>query len=246
MVPESPTFEVCDDGVDADVVLAGFSEFGLAGLTAVEYLAERLDLEACGFVAADSIPTITPFEAGRPHHHTRILTRPDLDVAVLHSGLSLPRTVAPEFGRAVVDWTIAASADEVAVLTGVPFAHGPEAHRTFHVATADYHAARLDDADVDVPAMENGYLDGVNGALVERGMRSDLAVGVFVTPVHDQVPDVDAAIRLVDTITDVYDLDVDTGELEAFAADVQSFYEKLRERLEKVPDEDRQEDRMFM
>jgi uncharacterized protein len=238
-------FGVTDEGADVDHVVAGFAAYGLAGLTAVDYLRERLDLEPCGYVTTDDMPAIAPFEDGRPHHHTRILTHPDLDVAVLHGGLFIPNSAANGFTRAILDWTERADVREVAVCSGVPVAHGPEDHRTFHVATRDYYNARLADADPPVPGMRNGFLDGVDAALVERGMTSDLAVGVYLTPVHDNVPDVDAAIRLVDTVTDRYDLDVDTGPLRAFAEDVAAYYRQLRERLEAMPNTERPEDRMF-
>jgi len=238
-------FGVTDEGADVNNVVAGFAAYGLAGLTAVDYLRERLDLEACGYVTSDTVPAITPFQDGRPHHHTRILTHPDLDLAVLHGGLFVPNTAANAFTAAILDWTERANVSEVTVCSGVPVPHGPDDHRTFHVATRDYYDARLADADPPVPGMKNGFLDGIDAALVERGMTSDLAVGVYVTPVHDHVPDVDAAIRLVETVTDRYDLDVDTGPLEAFARDVAAYYQRLRERLDAIPESDRPEDRMF-
>ena len=166
-------------------------------------------------------------------------------LAVLHGGLFVPNSAAKPFTDAILDWTESANVDEFAVLSGVPIPHGPDDHRTFHVSTRDYFDARVADADPAIDGMGNGFLDGVDAALVERGMVSDLAVGVFLTPVHDRVPDVDAAIRLVDTITRLYDLDVDTGPLEAFAADVAAYYERLHERLEAIPDNERPEDRMF-
>ncbi|MFC6953300.1 proteasome assembly chaperone family protein [Halorubellus litoreus] len=245
VIESTPRFEVCDQGADVDHVISGFAAYGLAGLTAVDYLRERLDLEPCGYVTTDALPTITPFEDGRPHHHTRILTREDLDVAVLHGGLFVPNSAAKPFTDAILDWTESASVDEVAVLSGVPIPHAPEDHRTFHVSTRDYFDVRVADADPEIPGMGNGFLDGVDAALVERGMVSDLAVGVFLTPVHERVPDVDAAIQLLDTVTRLYDLDVDTGPLEAFAADVAAYYERLHERLESIPDNERPEDRMF-
>jgi len=239
-------FEVRDRGADADVLLAGFTAYGLAGLTAVDYLVERLELEPTGFVTAESLPAITPFEDGRPHHHTRILTRDDLDVAVLHGGLFVPTFAATDFSEAIIEWTESENVTEVAVLSGVPFAHGPDEHLTYHVATEDYYDRRLADHEPAVPGMTNGFLDGVDAALVERGMISDLAVGTFLTPVHDRIPDADAAIRLVESVTDLYDLDVDTGPLEEFASDVEDYYTRLRERLDAVPEQERSQDRMFM
>lgn len=243
---ETGNFTVRDHGTNVDTVLAGFAAFGLAGLTAAEFLAEQLDLEPTGHVTSENLPSITPFEDGRPHHHTRILTKPDFDVAVLHGSLFVPTWAAGGFGEAILDWTDLEGVGEVTVLSGVPLPHTEAEHRTFHVATEDYHDRRLADADPDIPGIPSGFLDGVNAALVERGMLSDLAVGVFVTPVHDRIPDVEAAIRLVDTVATLHDLDVDTGPLEAFAADVENYYTELHDRLQSMQEDAGTHDRMFM
>jgi uncharacterized protein len=93
--------------------------------------------------------------------------------------------------------------------------------------------------------MESGFLDGTNASLLERGIDSPLGVGVFITPVHAQAPDADAAVRLVDTIDETYDLGVDSGPLASFAADVRRHYEDLAERIEER-EPDGTYDRMYM
>ncbi|MFC7167666.1 proteasome assembly chaperone family protein [Halospeciosus flavus] len=240
----TPTFDITTETEPSGTLLAGFSQFGLAGLTAVDYLVDHLDLEKTGHVTTDSLPTITPFENGRPRHHTRFFSRPDLDVTVLVGELVVPQLAARPVSDTVVDWMGDNGVDEVAVLSGVPVPHGPDQHRTFYIATDDFHERRL--ADADVPAMGTGFLDGVNAELLSRGIDSPLAAGVFVTPAHAQAPDVEAAIRLLDTVSDVYDLDVDTGPLESFAAEVAQHYEDLAERVENVEEDQRPEDRMYV
>jgi uncharacterized protein len=137
-----------------------------------------------------------------------------------------------------------ANEGEAAILSGVPIAHGAAEHRVLHVATSDYRTARLEDADV--PPMANGFLDGVNASLVGRGIDTQPAAGVFLTPVHERVPDVEAAIRLVDTIAEVYELDVDTAPLKSLKAEVQRHYRALGDRLAAVLERDCPDDRMFM
>ncbi|GAA0540118.1 PAC2 family protein [Halorubrum ejinorense] len=239
----TPRFSVEHDSQPGDVLIAGFSSFGLAGLTAVDYLVDDLDLEPTGHVAVDGIPSITPFTKGVPRHPIRLYSAPDLDVTVLIAEQFVPPFLGALLADSLLDWTEADGVSEIAVLAGVPIAHGPDAHRTFHVATEDYREARLDDRDV--PAMESGFLDGANAALLERGLDSPLGVGVFVTPVHAQAPDVDAAVRLVDTVNAVYDLGVDAAPLKEFAAEIQRRYEDLAERMEEREPEGGY-DRMYM
>lgn len=226
-----PDFHVTHDTEPSETLLAGFSSFGLAGLTAADYLVDHLDLEETGHIAVDGLPAITPFVDGRPHNHTRLFSRPDLDVTVLSSELFVPAAVGQRFGEAILEWTEANGVGEVAVLSGIPVEHGPDGHRTFFVAEDDYRRRRLDDADVQ--PMGRGFLDGINASLVERGLHSPLGVCVFLTPVHPRAPDVEAAIRLVETVESVYGLGVDAGPLHEFAERVQQYYSDLAERIER-------------
>ncbi|WP_435068418.1 proteasome assembly chaperone family protein [Haloplanus sp. C73] len=241
---QSTDFRISNRAEPSTTVVAGFSALGLAGLTAADFLVDHLDLTETGHVSAESLPSITPFEAGRPRHHSRFFSRPDLDLTVLVNELFLPAPVVDSFADALLSWTDDNGVLEVAVLSGVPYAHGPDEHETFYVASDDYREHRL--RDVDVPPMQKGFLDGINGALMYRGIESPLRTATFITPVHAQAPDVSAAIRLVETFDRVYDLGIDAGPLEAFAQTVEQYYQDLAERLETVDDQQLPEDRMYM
>ncbi|MFC7136803.1 proteasome assembly chaperone family protein [Halobaculum litoreum] len=145
------SFHVATDADPSETVIAGFSQFGLAGLTAADYLVDHLELERTGHIRADGVPTITPFEHGRPRYPTRLFSRPDLDVTVLVGELFVPGTLAEPFSKAVLGWTESAGVEEVAVLSGVPFAHGPEEHRAFFVASDDYRARHFPEVPTEPP-----------------------------------------------------------------------------------------------
>jgi len=238
-------FSVQETAPPSEALLCGFTNYGLAGLTAVDYLVDHLELEATGHITTDGLPSITPFEAGRPSHHTQLYSRDDIDVTLLKSELFVPAAMGKPLADEILGWTESVGVDEVAVLQGVPIQHGPEGHQTYYVATDDYRERRL--VDTEITPMGRGFLDGVNGGLVERGIDSPLGVGVFLTPIHEQMPDVEAAIRLVETVDTVYDLDIDTKPLETFAEEVTRYYEDLAERYRKAAEkEDAPEDRMYM
>mgnify|MGYP000521889701 CR=1 FL=1 len=239
-----PSFEFAHESEPNETLIAGFSNFGLAGLTAADFLVDQLGLEQTGHVAVEELPAITPFENGVARHHTRLFGGEDTDVTVLVGELFIPVSAAGVFCTAVGEWMDEGGVEEVAVLSGVPIAHGPDDHRAFYIATEDYRDHRL--ADTDVAPMPQGFLDGVNAELVRRAINSPLEAGVLTTPVHPQAPDVEASIRLVDAVNDVYGLGVDTAPLEQFAAEIQQHYTNLAERLEAMNEEERPEDRMFM
>lgn len=246
MAVDTPRFEVSHDGpVAAEAVLAGVSSFGLAGLTAVDYLADHLSLEHVGRVHAADLPPMTPFEGGSPRHSIRLLTAGALDVAVLVGELWVPPPATRPLVDALGDWCTDQNVGEVVALSGVPVPHGPDEHRPYYVATDAIRERRL--VDVDLEPMGGGFLEGFNAALMERGLESSLETAVFTTPVHAQAPDADAALRLLDAAERTYALDVDTAPLEAFAEEVREQYAELAEQLEAARTGERtHDDRMYM
>lgn len=238
-----PSFEVHQDEPTSGPLLTGLFEYGLAGFTAADYLVEQLSLEPVGHVQSRGVPSVTPFTDGEPRHHTRLLGGPDAPVTVLLNEQFLPMPAAGAFSEALLGWTDEADLQEVCVLSGVPIPHGPDDHRTFYVATSDFQAQRL--ADVDVPAMGHGYLDGVPGRLMSRGIDAPLATGALITPAHDLSPDLDAALRLLGTVVDAYDLPVDTEPLEEFTATVNKRYETMAERMAQIDESELPEDRAY-
>jgi uncharacterized protein len=242
---EKPQFSIDHEGEASETLVVGVSEFGLAGLTAVDYLVERLGLEKTGCVTTDDLPSITPFEGGRPRHHTRFFSSEDADFTVLAGELFIPLGAARSFGDAIIDWTERSGVDEIVVLSGVTAPHGPDQHDVFFVATDDFRP-RVEDV---LEPMGGGFLEGVHADLVSRGIDTHLSVGVLQTPVHPPAQDVDAAIRLIGAFEEVYGVDVDTGPLEEYARELQEHYEALAERMSKLEEESRRragEDRAYM
>jgi uncharacterized protein len=240
---DSPHFELDDIDVDIETLVLGFTEYGLAGLTAVDYLSDQLDMTEIGHLVTPDPPAITPFEAGVPRHHTRLYVDEDRSLGAVVSERFVPVDQAAAFADAVDDLYEALDPSNLTVLTGVPVAHGPEDHVPFYIATEAYRSAYLD--GTDIRPMGNGFLDGVSAELMARGI-GERPVGVLTTPAHPQAPDAAAAIRLLDALTGCQEFDVDTGPLETFAATVEAQYKALAERMESAEERSLPDDRMYM
>ncbi|MDX1745414.1 MAG: PAC2 family protein, partial [Halobacteriales archaeon] len=146
-----PSFQITHETTPSAHLVGGFSGFGLAGLTAVDYLVKQLELEETGHITTEALPAITPFSEGTPRHHTRLFSRSDLEMTVLVNEFFVPLWAADAFGKAILDWTDENGVEEITILSGVPVPHGPEEHRVFSIATEDYQSSRL--TPVDIPPM---------------------------------------------------------------------------------------------
>lgn len=229
----------------AGTLFMGLAEYGLAGLTAAEYLTTQLELERIGHVTVEGLPAITPFENGTPRRHTRLFSKPELEFTVLVGELALPPLAAKPFVDSIAAQSAEAGLEEVLVLSGVPFAHGPDDHRAFYIATERYQERRLGDG-TDVTPMTGGFLEGVNAELMERALEASLPTCVLTTPVHARMPDIEASLRLLEAVDQIYDIDLDTAPLETFAEDLTKQYEELAARMEARQKDQSADDRMYM
>jgi uncharacterized protein len=253
MAPD-PTFEVSvrSDQPTGKTLLVGLSHLGMAGVTATDYLIKHVDSEQIGHVAAKNFPAITPFQDGEPRYPTRFYNLEETALSVLVGELFVPVWAAQPFTDALIEWVDSTTIEEVAVLHGVPFPHGPEEHTVFHVSTPAYRDGRL--AGTDIQPLSGGFLDGVVGEIVSQGLDERAPpVGVYITPTHPPGPDIDASLLLLDSIQTIYDFTVDEEELRTRSEDLKQYYQELGQRMEALGDGDQSlasreypDDRMFM
>jgi uncharacterized protein len=241
-----PSFSVTADDPVGESLLVGLTHPGIAGLSAVDHLVKHLDFEAIGHVETSGLPSIAPFEDGVPRQPLRLYTGEG--VTVLVGETFLPLSVAEPFTGALFEWLAATPLEEVALLHGIPYPHGPEDHDVSVVATPDYRERRL--GEHDIRTATGGFFDGVVGESLLRGLDPDQpAVGTFVTPSHPPGPDLEAALRLLDAIQRVYDLEVAEEALAAQIERMRAYYDELAERMtsmEETAPREFSEDRMYM
>lgn len=235
-----------------DTLLVGLSHLGMAGLTAVDYLIRQLDSEQIGHISPTDLPAIAPFQNGEPRHHTRLYSIPNSNLSVLVGELFIPIWAARSFTDALVDWTASSTIEEIAILHGVPFPHGPEEHTVFHVSTPSYRDHRL--GQTDIKPLSGGFLDGVAGEIVTRSLDTESPpVGVFITPAHPPGPDIDASLLLLEAIQEIYGFSVDEAELRQASEELKQYYTELTDHMQSLGEaeqplasRDFPEDRMYM
>ena len=236
-------FEVSHEGDPGDILYIGLSEFGMAGLTAINHVKDALGLEETGHISAPGLVSITSFEEGKPRHHTRFFSGDNYSLLV--GELFIPPFATTAFSKSVLEWCRENEVEEIVFLTGIPVQHSEAEHDAYYVASDDFREARLNDADVE--PMGVGFLQGVYADILQDGMDTPLKVGVFITPVHNVVQDIDASLRLLTTLQNLYGLETDKSELEKHAREVNDYYSRLSHHVqEREQDETKFYDRAFM
>jgi uncharacterized protein len=232
------------DEPPSETVIAAFTYPGMGGMIACNYLIEELDLEQTGYIQADGLPALAPFENGRPYHPTRLHSRSDLDVTVLTSELPVPLHATEVFGRELLTWILDRDIDEVAILLGVGGLRNVGSSDEIHyVASPDYTERRLQ--EVEFTPLAGGFFDGITASLVSRAIDTPLRAGVLVTSTRTQGIDPDASLRLVEAVNQLYELGADTDRLRRFATEIRQHYEQLMQRMQQH-DQAREWDQAYM
>lgn len=241
-----PVYEVSistDEPLEG-TLFVGLANVGLAGLTAVDYLVTHREFERIGYVRSRGLPDITPVENGEPRHPMRVYASPEADYCILVSELFVPVWAADSFVDGILEWIGSTDIDELAVFHGVPYPHGPDEHDVFSVATPAYSDRRL--AESTVSPVSGGVLDGVTGALTTRSLEGEAPpLGAFVTPTHPPGPDLEAALRYLETLGTVYGLEIDDEQLRQRSAELQRYYGELADRMEALESQESLENRSF-
>ena len=223
------TLEVDADEPPESTLIVTFPGPGMAGISATQYLIEQLGLEETGHIQTTGLPAITPYADGRPYHHTRLFSGPDLACTFLISELPIPVQLSEPFGRILLDWIDDRTVEEVALLTSIPWLEPVD--DLYYVASDDFRDHRL--ADADLSPLDGGFLTGTNASLIARAMDTTLRVGVIATSVDPRVPlDANASVRLVEGLDRIYEFDVETDELRQFADRTHQHYEGLAAQYE--------------
>ncbi|MDJ1432470.1 PAC2 family protein [Halostagnicola sp. A-GB9-2] len=253
----TPSFEVHtkDDADAGTVLLGGIADIGAAGLTGIDYLVDHLETTQIGWVSTRNLPVVAPVSDGEPRHPIRLYSVNDTGITILLSELFVPVPVAAPFVDAVLEWTNANGIGEITLVQGTPFPHSEDEHLVFHVGTEAYRRTHFtNESTADIEALPGGVLDGVHAQILVRSLEeTDPSVGVLTTPSHPPGPDIDAALRLLDALARLYEIDVDEQELQARSEEMHRYYEELAARLnvlqqneQSVENRDFPENRMYM
>lgn len=252
---KEPDFEVRvpPENDTGQTLLIGTADLGMAGLTAVDYLTKHLETHQIGHVKSYNLPDLVPFSEGVPRHPIRLYTAEESEITVFVSEIFLPVWVAEPLTETLFDWITTRDIQDVTIPFGAQFPHSEEEHLVFHVGNDQFRENHFG-KNTEIDPLPGGYFNGVVGELVTRGLENESpAVGALVTPAHYPGPDLDGALRLIEAIETVYDIDVDEQELKEGSEKMRQQYQELAQRMQAIQEGDQSfqnrdfpEDRMYM
>lgn len=183
------------------LVLVGFPSQGLVGAILASYLVPKLDMQLVATMDSEHLPPVASIREGRAHSPVQVFAstvRCGLNgecdqLVVVRSDAAPPPEHASDLAGEVVDYTKEIGGDLIVTLEGAPM---PEEEETVFAVPNLVSEAPI--GQIDAQPFPDGSLSGFSASLLTEGNAQAHPVLCLFTNVHEEMPDADAAARLVD------------------------------------------------
>lgn len=185
---------------DDPMVLCGFPSQGLVGAIVASYLVPKLDMELVATMDSPHLPPVASVREGRAVSPIQIFastTRCGLDgscdqLVVIRSDAAPPPQHVDEICREILGYADEIGADTLLTLEGAPADEGVE--EVF--AVPNLHS-EIEHEAVGAQPFPDGSISGFSASLLTEANTSGHPVLCLFTGVEEEMPDAEAAARLV-------------------------------------------------
>ncbi len=211
-----PRVEIKESGsrISKPCIIVGVPEVGLVGTIACSYLVEHLKLEARGYIDSDLVPQVMVVHDSVPTYPIRIFGRDG--IVVVLSEVPLSSRLSLELAKELSRWARAREAKVVVGVSGEPSrkreeSQGEDKPTVVGVSNDERMLRRL--KDLGVLPLEQGLITGFYASLVKyctlKGQSNVTLLGESML----QFPDPAAAASVIDALTGIIPVKVDTKPL---------------------------------
>jgi uncharacterized protein len=224
---ETKVIEFRKNQFSEPIVFGGFVGPGLVGLVTAGYMIEKLNLHEIAHVQSQHIPPVAVFVGAKLRHPFRIYTDDPGKVVVMICEMPIDIEGLYEISSALLDWTEQVHASEIVILDGVGVSGIPEEREAYSVAD-ETRIKQLEQKGVS--AIQSAMISGVGGSILNQCLTRRVSGVSLLTPVSIEIPDPGAALVLVKSINQIYNLNIGTSELEQNV-------ERLNQRLSEISEQ---------
>lgn len=221
-------------------MFGGFVGPGLVGLVSAGYIVEKLGLHEVAIVQSQHIPPVAVFVGAKLRHPFRIYSDQPGRIVVVLSEMPIDIEGLYEISSALLDWFEKIHTSEVVVLDGVGVNGIPEDREAFSVADEE-RVQELQKKGIN--AIQSALISGVGGSILNQCLTRRVRGVSLLTQASIDFPDPGAALTLIKSINQIYELQIGTSELEENVQQLNERLNTLAEQYKKlneqVPDKEK-------
>ena len=207
------------------VIIQGFPSIGLVSTIVTKFLTDHLDVEEIGHIESKYIVPLTAIHKCKVINPITIFYNKKYNLVIIQS---ITEVAGHEWDIAETIFEIATqlSAKELIVVEGIPGTQEDKI-KTFFCSSNSK-------VKVNTTPLNEGIIMGVTAAMLLRGENSKIPVTCLFAETHSQLPDSEAAAKIMEILTGYAKIKVDYKPLIAaakkFEANLKMFIEKTRQQ----------------
>ena len=205
-------------------IIEGFPGFGLVGTIATEYLVNHLECELIGRYWFEELPATTAIHKGNIVQPIGIYYNKKYNLVLIHSIIAA-QGVEWKAAKIVLKIASELNAKEIICLEGVGTNQATDNSKVYYYSNNEKKKEIL--SKYDLQEMKEGIIMGITSALIVMCKKT---LSCFFAETHTNLPDSNAAAKVIEVLDKYLGLDVDIKPLLEKA---QGFETKLKGLLQK-------------
>ena len=219
--------QIISEDVEDAIILEGSPELGLIGNILGWLLVEQLKMKQIGFVDSKDFPPLAVLYNGVTLHPFRIYNAEN--IVLFLSDFIIPPNVAYDMANGIISWAEKNKAKEIITFNSVVVRE-----KTGQVAAAANSADAVKKlADMEIPIMPFGNINGLSGTLMTRSLIKGIPASCLFAEVLNQYPDPRAAATMVDVLNKKLDINIETEPLLKEAEEIESRLKELANTVQE-------------
>jgi uncharacterized protein len=213
------------------VIIQGFPGIGMIGTISAAYLSEKLNMKLVGGITSSQFPPISAIHDYKPVSPARVYASEEHDLIVLFSEFVIPANIVYHLTEEILRYAKAKKAKIIYSLAGI-MSQAPT--NKIHGIASDEKIAKLLKKN-GVELIKEGATQGVSGLLIAECASKGFPAANILTETNAPMDPASAAL-LLDKLSEVIGLDIDTRELRKEGKEIEEKMKGSMARMQKLHD----------
>ncbi len=191
------------------VLLVGFPSPGLVGSISAVHLTEGDDFKLVGYIWGDNFAPVAAVHDYSLMPPVRIMASEEKNLIVVLSEISIPLSATAKVAEAIVEVAKKFKAKEIAVMSSIN-----------ETSKSAYYSANSPDMErklklaIKSVKMKEGAISGVGPLVMIKATERKMPAYILMVPSMSSGADAKASSRVLKMISNIYDIKIDTSELD--------------------------------
>lgn len=228
--PEAQMVQTKEIDYEQPLLVCCFPSAGVVGTIAANTMIEQFDMKEVAHMRSRHIPSAALFLDGRLRHPFRVYGDKKRNLLVVTAELPISDEGLYSVSSAILDWGASVGVKEAVILDGIPVQGLPSERKVLYAAEEEK-LAELGEVE-GMEILSKGIISGIAGSILAETLCREMVGFALLTPAIAVIPDPDGAVKLLEALSKLYNIDVPLEELKESGEDIRKKMEEVAEQVE--------------